>query len=89
MVASSLPLSANDVCFRRVGLVFSLGFADELTDFTVTLQQVHKLCQTAAANILDVFQPNLMIAIGGGGYVPARIIRYVSQGTVAHSNNIA
>lgn len=37
---------------------------------------MHKLCQTSAEKILDVFRPNLMIAIGGGGYVPARILRY-------------
>ncbi|KAK8068946.1 phosphoribosyl transferase [Apiospora phragmitis] len=36
---------------------------------------VHKLCQEAAVQILKDFQPNLMIAIGGGGYVPARILR--------------
>ncbi|KAL7622611.1 hypoxanthine-guanine phosphoribosyltransferase [Parahypoxylon ruwenzoriense] len=38
-------------------------------------QQVHKLCQEAAPKILSSFQPQLMIAIGGGGYVPARILR--------------
>lgn len=38
---------------------------------------MHKLCQISAEQILDVFRPNLMIAIGGGGYVPARILRYV------------
>jgi uncharacterized protein len=36
--------------------------------------QVHKLCQQSAPKILDEFKPNLMIAIGGGGYVPARIL---------------
>ncbi|OJJ84872.1 xanthine phosphoribosyltransferase [Aspergillus glaucus CBS 516.65] len=41
----------------------------------VTYNQVHKLCQTSAERILDVFRPQLMIAIGGGGYVPARILR--------------
>ncbi|KAI9650321.1 hypoxanthine-guanine phosphoribosyltransferase [Ciborinia camelliae] len=41
----------------------------------VTYNQVHKLCQEAAPRILDEFQPQLMIAIGGGGYVPARILR--------------
>lgn len=38
-------------------------------------QQVHKLCQQSAERILNDFSPNLMIAIGGGGYVPARILR--------------
>ncbi|KAA8576429.1 hypothetical protein MFRU_009g02900 [Monilinia fructicola] len=41
----------------------------------VTYNQVHKLCQEAAPRILEEFQPQLMIAIGGGGYVPARILR--------------
>jgi len=41
----------------------------------VTYNQVHKLCQESADKILNDFQPNLMIAIGGGGYVPARILR--------------
>ncbi|PSN72015.1 xanthine phosphoribosyltransferas-like protein [Corynespora cassiicola Philippines] len=41
----------------------------------VTYNQVHKLCQNSAEQILNEFKPNLMIAIGGGGYVPARILR--------------
>jgi len=41
----------------------------------VTYNQVHKLCQESAPHILEDFQPQLMIAIGGGGYVPARILR--------------
>ncbi|MCJ1256577.1 hypoxanthine-guanine phosphoribosyltransferase [Lignoscripta atroalba] len=41
----------------------------------ITYNQVHKLCQASADRILNDFQPNLMIAIGGGGYVPARILR--------------
>jgi hypoxanthine phosphoribosyltransferase len=39
------------------------------------MEKVHKLCQEAAPKILADFKPNLMIAIGGGGYVPARILR--------------
>ncbi|KAL8970360.1 MAG: hypothetical protein Q9183_001560 [Haloplaca sp. 2 TL-2023] len=41
----------------------------------VTYNEVHKLCQASADQILSEFKPNLMIAIGGGGYVPARILR--------------
>ncbi|EHK43795.1 uncharacterized protein TrAtP1_008211 [Trichoderma atroviride] len=41
----------------------------------VTYNDVHKLCQQAAPKILEDFKPQLMIAIGGGGYVPARILR--------------
>ncbi|KAI0844226.1 PRTase-like protein [Daldinia vernicosa] len=41
----------------------------------VTYNDVHKLCQEAAPRILSSFNPQLIIAIGGGGYVPARILR--------------
>ncbi|KAH6645154.1 phosphoribosyltransferase-like protein [Truncatella angustata] len=41
----------------------------------ITYNDVHKLCQESAVNILKDFEPQLMIAIGGGGYVPARILR--------------
>ncbi|KAK3381897.1 phosphoribosyltransferase-like protein [Podospora didyma] len=41
----------------------------------VTYNDVHKLCQEAAPKILEEFKPQLIIAIGGGGYVPARILR--------------
>ncbi|KAI1430547.1 PRTase-like protein [Xylaria sp. CBS 124048] len=41
----------------------------------VTYNDVHKLCQEAAPQMLATWQPQLMIAIGGGGYVPARILR--------------
>ncbi|KAF1812749.1 hypoxanthine guanine phosphoribosyltransferase [Eremomyces bilateralis CBS 781.70] len=41
----------------------------------VTYNEVHKLCARSAKDILHEFQPTLMIAIGGGGYVPARILR--------------
>ncbi|KAF8250886.1 PRTase-like protein [Wilcoxina mikolae CBS 423.85] len=41
----------------------------------ITYNQVHKLCQRAAPQILSEIKPHLMIAIGGGGYVPARILR--------------
>ena len=40
-----------------------------------SVPQVHQLCQEFAPKILNEFKPNLMIAIGGGGYVPARILR--------------
>ncbi|KAI5856672.1 PRTase-like protein [Durotheca rogersii] len=41
----------------------------------LTYNDVHKLCKEAAPKILADFQPQLIIAIGGGGYVPARILR--------------
>jgi len=50
-------------------------YPSEQRNTTDNLPQVHKLCQEAAPRILEEFQPQLMIAIGGGGYVPARILR--------------
>lgn len=44
-------------------------------DASLTGSQVHKLCQNSAERILNDCKPNLIIAIGGGGYVPARILR--------------
>jgi len=41
----------------------------------VTYNEIHKLCQAAAPQILDTLRPHLIIAIGGGGYIPARILR--------------
>ncbi|CAH0030120.1 unnamed protein product [Clonostachys rhizophaga] len=41
----------------------------------VTYNDVHKLCKESAEKLLADFQPHLMVAIGGGGYVPARILR--------------
>lgn len=44
------------------------------------------MCKEAAVKLLADFQPQLMIAIGGGGYVPARILRsFLKQ---ANSPNI-
>ncbi|CAN6662684.1 xanthine phosphoribosyltransferase 1 [Trichomonascus vanleenenianus] len=40
----------------------------------ISYNNVHKLCQEAAETIKD-FNPNLMVAIGGGGFIPARILR--------------
>ena len=57
---------------------FSCSQGDKFigADISCMQIQVHKLCQSAAQRILNDFKPNLMIAIGGGGYVPARILRY-------------
>lgn len=41
----------------------------------ISYNHVHKLCQEAAAIIKTQFRPDLMIAIGGGGFIPARILR--------------
>ncbi|KAJ6262839.1 xanthine phosphoribosyltransferase 1 [Drechslerella dactyloides] len=44
----------------------------------VTYNDVHKLCRESAEKILTDFKPELIIAIGGGGYIPARILRSLS-----------
>lgn len=36
---------------------------------------MHNLCKESAERLLADFEPQLMIAIGGGGYIPARILR--------------
>jgi hypoxanthine phosphoribosyltransferase len=41
----------------------------------LTYNDVHNLCKESAEKLLADIQPQLMIAIGGGGYVPARILR--------------
>lgn len=40
----------------------------------ISYNHVHKLCQESAEKIKH-FKPDLMIAIGGGGFIPARILR--------------
>jgi hypothetical protein len=54
-----------------------------LTTPVLAPRQVHKLCQAAAPQILDTLRPHLIIAIGGGGYIPARILRCVSCSCVS------
>lgn len=41
----------------------------------ISYNNVHKLCQEAAETIKAKFKPDLMVAIGGGGFIPARILR--------------
>lgn len=40
----------------------------------ISYNNVHQLCQAAAVSIAP-FKPDLIIAIGGGGFIPARILR--------------
>ncbi|KAK9461926.1 phosphoribosyltransferase-like protein [Lipomyces oligophaga] len=40
----------------------------------ISYNYVHKLCQRSAGEIKK-FKPDLMVAIGGGGFIPARILR--------------
>ncbi|KAK9466732.1 phosphoribosyltransferase-like protein [Lipomyces arxii] len=40
----------------------------------ISYNHVHKLCQRSA-EVIKKFNPDLMVAIGGGGFIPARILR--------------
>lgn len=48
-----------------------------MTDKTyISYESIHKLCQKAAQQIKSQSRPiDLIIAIGGGGFIPARILR--------------
>lgn len=41
----------------------------------VSYNNIHKLCQEAAVKIRAQGKPDVIIAIGGGGFIPARILR--------------
>merc|ERR1711939_337434 len=43
--------------------------------YRVTYQDIHRLIRASAAKIKDEFRPDIMIAIGGGGFFPARVMR--------------
>lgn len=49
--------------------------SDEVQDkMYISYNNVHQLCQEAADRIKE-FNPDLIIAIGGGGFIPARMLR--------------
>lgn len=47
----------------------------EVEKVYVSYDQIHTLCQVTGERILKEFRPDLIIAIGGGGFIPARILR--------------
>lgn len=47
---------------------------EDATKLYISYNNVHQLCQEAATEIKK-FNPDLIIAIGGGGFIPARILR--------------
>ena len=46
----------------------------EATKMYISYNNVHQLCQESA-NKIKQFKPDLIIAIGGGGFIPARMLR--------------
>lgn len=44
--------------------------------YYISYNTVHKVCQQGASRIIkDNFQPDVILAVGGGGFVPARMLR--------------
>lgn len=44
--------------------------------YYIEYNDIHKICAESARKILDSgFKPDVILAIGGGGYIPARILR--------------
>lgn len=46
----------------------------EASKMYISYNNIHQLCQEAASKIKQ-FKPDLIIAIGGGGFIPARMLR--------------
>ncbi|KAF9457530.1 hypothetical protein BDZ94DRAFT_1272958 [Collybia nuda] len=49
--------------------------ASEVQHLRVTYNHIHNLIRNATPKIATEFNPDLLIAIGGGGFIPARILR--------------
>ncbi|KAN0137181.1 Phosphoribosyltransferase-like protein [Lactarius tabidus] len=59
--------------------------ATEVEHFLVTYNDVHNIIKKAAERISE-FKPDLVIAIGGGGFFPARVLRTFLKRPDAHKN---
>lgn len=53
----------------------------------VSYEKIHKLCQESAKKLAE-FNPQVIIAIGGGGFIPARILRSFLKREKHDSKNI-
>lgn len=47
----------------------------EVKHWRVTYNDIHNLIRSATPNIASHFNPDLLVAIGGGGFFPARVMR--------------
>lgn len=46
-----------------------------MSKFYETYEGIHKIVQRNAAKIQEEFRPDIIVAIGGGGFIPARMLR--------------
>ncbi|THU99155.1 PRTase-like protein [Dendrothele bispora CBS 962.96] len=54
--------------------------ADEVKHFHVTYNNIHNLIRKCTPKIGAEFNPDLLVAIGGGGFFPARVMRTFLRG---------
>ncbi|KAM6496920.1 hypothetical protein JOM56_007393 [Amanita muscaria] len=54
--------------------------ASEIKHLRVTYNDIHKLIHSATPRIAREFNPDSLIAIGGGGFFPARVMRTFLRG---------
>ncbi|EGG13122.1 uncharacterized protein MELLADRAFT_86888 [Melampsora larici-populina 98AG31] len=47
----------------------------KILDVRITYNEIHRTIRSTATKIRDEFGPDIMIAIGGGGFFPARVLR--------------
>ncbi|KAH9812862.1 phosphoribosyltransferase-like protein [Melampsora americana] len=47
----------------------------KISDVRITYNEIHRTIRSTATQIRDQFGPDIMIAIGGGGFFPARVLR--------------
>ncbi|KAF8892110.1 hypothetical protein BD779DRAFT_1670455 [Infundibulicybe gibba] len=49
--------------------------SSEVKHWRVTYNEIHNLIRTSTPKIAAEFNPDLLVAIGGGGFFPARVMR--------------
>ncbi|KAF5316680.1 hypothetical protein D9619_006226 [Psilocybe cf. subviscida] len=69
MYSSTMPNSLIIFIFPT-----SFTMADEVQHFHVTYNDIHNLIRTSTPQIITDFDPDLLVAIGGGGFFPARVM---------------
>ncbi|KAG8220925.1 phosphoribosyltransferase-like protein [Butyriboletus roseoflavus] len=58
---------------------------DELEHLRATYNDIHNIIKTSADKIA-AFKPNLLVAIGGGGFFPARVLRTFLKDSSTNKN---